>query len=89
MPTYRTNHRYRSGTFPGWDAGVTVDLTDAEAEWVNHDSPGALTLVEPEPEPEPVAPPTAPEPPPTVEPPAPVKPAKATKAAAKAAGGDA
>jgi hypothetical protein len=50
MAEYLVNHRYRSGTFGGWDKGMVVDLSVAEAEWVNNDSTGCLTLVEPAPE---------------------------------------
>lgn len=81
MPEYLVNHRYKSSRCGGWEAGRVVDLPVEEAEWVNNDSPGALTLVEPvveEPEPEP--PPV--DEPAVADPPAPVKAAKSAKAPA-------
>jgi hypothetical protein len=34
-----------------YTVGAEVDLPEAQADWVNRDCPGTLTLVEPEPEP--------------------------------------
>lgn len=49
MPRYLVNHNYRSGTFGPWVAGDRVTLDDAaDAEFVNRDSPGALTEIDPE-----------------------------------------
>jgi hypothetical protein len=52
MPFYTVQHRYsaRNGeqTFGPWEADETVDLTEAEAEWVNRDSAGCLELAKPE-----------------------------------------
>lgn len=49
MPRYKLNHAYRSfrdGVQYGpWLAGDEVELTDADAEWLERDSPGALTEV--------------------------------------------
>lgn len=57
MPRYIVQHRYasmRDGDRWGpWDAGQPIDLSEADAAWVNTDSPGCLALPEPEPEPEP------------------------------------
>jgi len=51
MPGYAVNHRYgskRDGQLFGpWEADTSVDLTEADAEWVNRDSPGTLTPLEP------------------------------------------
>ena len=62
MAEYVVNHRYRSGEYGPWDAGVVLELDGAVAEWVNNDSPGVLSAVAD----------VAPEPaqPPAVEPPA-------------------
>lgn len=56
MPRYVVNQRYgsmRDGKQWGpWQAGLVIDLSEADAEWLNTDSPGVLSLeVEPEPEP--------------------------------------
>lgn len=49
MSAYRLNHAYtarRDGvTFGPWQAGETVDLEPADAEWIERDSPGALAEV--------------------------------------------
>jgi hypothetical protein len=56
MPRYTVAHRYtstRDGQRYGpWQRGETVELSEADAAWVNRDSPGALD-VDPDPEPEP------------------------------------
>lgn len=48
MPTYKLNHAYeayRDGQrFGPWAAGDTVNLDVADAEWVERDSPGALSV---------------------------------------------
>jgi hypothetical protein len=47
MPTYTVNHAYRAlrdgAVFGPYEPGTTVELSDADAEWVNRDSPGCLT----------------------------------------------
>lgn len=47
MPTYAVNHRYsafRDGAqFGPYEPGTFVELSEADAEWVNRDSPGTLT----------------------------------------------
>ncbi len=47
MPRYLVNHAYRSFSdgrqFGPFTAGETVELGEAEAEWVNRDSPGCLS----------------------------------------------
>lgn len=60
MNRYTVQHRYtavRDGRRIGpWEPDTEVELSDHDAEWVNRDSPGTLTPVdppEPEPEPEP------------------------------------
>lgn len=57
MARYKLNHSYRSfrdGVQYGpWTAGDEVELTDADAEWLERDSPGVLVKPEPEPDPEP------------------------------------
>lgn len=54
MPKYTVNHGYRAysdgRTFGPFVEGETVELTEADAEWVNRDSPGCLTEVEAKPE---------------------------------------
>lgn len=49
MARYTLNHNYRSfrdGVQYGpWAAGDEVELTDADAEWLERDSPGVLTEV--------------------------------------------
>lgn len=49
MPRYRVNHvyaSYRDGVHYGpWTPGEEVELVEAVAEWVNQDSPGALSPV--------------------------------------------
>jgi hypothetical protein len=46
MPRYVAGHAYtarRDGhTFGPWAAGDVVELDQADADWVNRDSPGAL-----------------------------------------------
>lgn len=47
MATYSVNHNYsalRDGVrFGPYEAGTTVELETADAEWVNRDSPGTLS----------------------------------------------
>ena len=55
MDAYQVQHRYssfRDGQRIGpWAEGDTVELSQADAEWVNRDSPGCLLAVaEAEPE---------------------------------------
>jgi hypothetical protein len=48
MPRYRVEHRYASSTHGPWVEGDHVELSEEEAEWVNHDSEGTLKLVDPQ-----------------------------------------
>lgn len=52
MPTYTVRHRYgamRDGQRIGpWTAGMRIELDQADAEWVERDSPGALAPYEPQ-----------------------------------------
>jgi hypothetical protein len=48
MPRYRVEHRYGSNTFGPWVEGDHVELSEEEAEWVNHDSGGTLKMVNPD-----------------------------------------
>lgn len=54
MPAYTVNHGYRSYRdgiqYGPYEAGTVIELTEADAEWLNRDSPGALTPVTAEPE---------------------------------------
>lgn len=49
MSAYTLNHAYgasRDGRrFGPWEAGETVELEPADAEWIERDSPGALVDV--------------------------------------------
>jgi hypothetical protein len=46
MPEFTVAHAYRSSRdgqpFGPWKPGDVVELLDADAEWVNRDSPGCL-----------------------------------------------
>lgn len=46
MPRFEVRHAYRSSRdgqqYGPWTAGETVELSDADADWVNRDSPGCL-----------------------------------------------
>lgn len=44
---YAVLHRYSSGEHGPWEMGTTVEMTPAEAAWVNRDSPGTLAEVAP------------------------------------------
>jgi len=44
---YAVLHRYSSGEHGPWEQGTTVELTPADAGWVNRDSPGTLAEVAP------------------------------------------
>lgn len=46
MPRYKINHRYSSGDHGPYEAGNEVELTEEEAAWLNHDSPGLLDEVD-------------------------------------------
>jgi hypothetical protein len=50
MAEYKVNHRYRSNrdgkTFGPYEPDTNVDLEEADADWVNRDSPGCLTALE-------------------------------------------
>lgn len=52
MPAYIVRHRYgaRHGEqqLGPWEAGETVHLTEADADWVNRDSAGCLEVLTPE-----------------------------------------
>lgn len=48
MARYLVAHRYRSSSAV-LDVGDTVELDDALAAWLLHDSPGVLTLVDGDP----------------------------------------
>lgn len=53
MPRYTVNHAYRAFSdgkhYGPFEAGTVVELVEADAEWVNRDSPGALTKVDAKP----------------------------------------
>lgn len=52
MPRYTINRRYSAmynATRLDYTVGAEVDLPEAQADWVNRDCPGTLSLVEPEP----------------------------------------
>jgi hypothetical protein len=48
MPAYKVTGRYTARcdgqTFGPWVGGETVELSEAEAAWINRDSDGVLTL---------------------------------------------
>lgn len=50
MPRYQICHSYRSfrdgQSYGPWEAGGVIDLSEADADWVNRDSPGTLALPE-------------------------------------------
>jgi hypothetical protein len=46
MPRYKINHRYSSGDHGPYEEGNEVELTEEEAAWLNHDSPGLLDEVD-------------------------------------------
>lgn len=53
MPRYTVNKRYSAmynATRLDYSPPAEVDLPEAQADWVNRDCPGTLTLIEPEPE---------------------------------------
>lgn len=49
MPRYTVNHAYRAFSdgvqYGPYEQGTVVELVEADAEWVNRDSPGCLTPV--------------------------------------------
>lgn len=49
MGKYEVNHRYQSyrdgAQYGPYEPGTVIDLDDVDAEWVNRDSPGALSPV--------------------------------------------
>ncbi|MEO3923006.1 hypothetical protein ABGB07_03870 [Micromonosporaceae bacterium B7E4] len=53
MTAYQVNHAYTARkdgrTLGPWVKGDTVDVDPADAEWVERDSPGALSEVKPKP----------------------------------------
>lgn len=56
MPRFTVAHRYASShngrQFGPWEPGTEVELDEADAAWVERDSPGVFAAPEPEPEPE-------------------------------------
>jgi hypothetical protein len=42
VPKFIVVHQYRSDTFGPWEPGAVVELTEEQAAWVEHDSPGCL-----------------------------------------------
>ena len=50
MSAYKLNHGYTSRrdgqTFGPWEKGEVVELDQADAEWIERDSPGALSPVD-------------------------------------------
>lgn len=50
MPRYNVTQNYKSRRdgldYGPWEAGGQIDLSEADADWVNRDSPGTLTPVE-------------------------------------------
>lgn len=46
MPRYRIMHRYSSGDFGPFEKGTEVELTEEDAEWLEHDSPGVTELID-------------------------------------------
>jgi hypothetical protein len=42
MPKFIVLHKYRSDTFGPWEPGAVIELTEEQAAWVQHDSPGCL-----------------------------------------------
>jgi hypothetical protein len=55
MPEYVIQHNYSNGAELQFSAGQTVDLDEATAAWLEHDSPGILGDTTPEPVDEPEA----------------------------------
>lgn len=49
MPRYVITRRYQAGERGPWEAGVEVELTEAEAEHLNRDSPGVARPLDAEP----------------------------------------
>lgn len=47
MPRYEILHRYSSNDFGPFEAGTQIELTEAEAAWLLHDSPGVLREIDP------------------------------------------
>jgi hypothetical protein len=49
MGLYRVNHNYAAAsgekTFGPWDEGVDIEVDDADATWINTDSPDTLTAL--------------------------------------------
>lgn len=43
MPSYLVNHSYSNGREHNYDAGMRIEIDQAEAEWINRDSPGCLS----------------------------------------------
>lgn len=46
MPRYRIMHRYSSGDFGPYAKGTEVELTEEDAAWLDHDSPGVVELID-------------------------------------------
>ncbi len=47
MPRYRILHKYSSGDFGPFEKGTEVELTEEQADWLLHDSPGVLEEIDP------------------------------------------
>lgn len=47
MPRYKILHRYSSSYFGPFEEGTEIELTEADAEWLLHDSPGVLEEIDP------------------------------------------
>ena len=47
MAAYRVNHDYKSSAAGPFEAGTVIDLDAATAEWLERDSPGCVSLVDP------------------------------------------
>lgn len=47
MPRYKILHRYSSNAFGPFEEGTEIELTEEEAAWLLHDSPGVLTEIDP------------------------------------------
>lgn len=47
MPRYRILHRYSSNQFGPFEVGTEIELTEEQAAWLLHDSPGVLTEIDP------------------------------------------
>lgn len=46
MPRYQIQHKYSSGDFGPFEKGTEIELTEEDAEWLEHDSPGVTKLID-------------------------------------------